>query len=191
MGLIKLVEDESFRDLDMGPRMAEKGTYERCTFFRCSLASFDIAHVKFYDCKFEECDLSMARTADSVFQDVQFIRCKLLGLRFDECSKTLLSFSFRDCQLDFSVFSRLKIKKTLFENCQLREVDFSGSDVSGAVFKGSDLARAVFDDTILENADLRNASNYSINLENNHARKAKFSIDGLPGLLQQYNLVIE
>jgi hypothetical protein len=43
---------------------------------------------------------------------------------------------------------------------------------------------------VLEKADLRTSFNYLIDPEVNKMRKAKFSIDGLPGLLGKYELEI-
>jgi hypothetical protein len=51
--------------------------------------------------------------------------------------------------------------------------------------------KAVFDNTILEDADLRTAENYSIDPENNYIRKAKVASEALPGLLEKYDLEIE
>jgi hypothetical protein len=43
----------------------------------------------------------------------------------------------------------------------------------------------------LEKADFRTAFNYSINPETNRIKKAKFSKEGLNGLLDKYDIEIE
>jgi hypothetical protein len=53
------------------------------------------------------------------------------------------------------------------------------------------LQGSTFDNTILEKADLRTAFNFSINPVNNRIRKAKFSIAGLAGLLDQFDIEID
>jgi uncharacterized protein YjbI with pentapeptide repeats len=83
------------------------------------------------------------------------------------------------------------MKKTQFQSCNLRECDFSECDLSLANFNDSDLLDATFDNTILEKTDFRNARYYQIDPESNHIRKAKFSTDGLSGLLLKYDLDIE
>jgi uncharacterized protein YjbI with pentapeptide repeats len=93
--------------------------------------------------------------------------------------------------LNLSSFYQLKLKAIRFVNCQLHEVDFAESDVSQAVFQNCDLAGAIFEFTNLEKADLSTASNYSIHPESNRIKKAKFSMQDLPGLLQQYDIVIK
>jgi uncharacterized protein YjbI with pentapeptide repeats len=50
---------------------------------------------------------------------------------------------------------------------------------------------AVFSDSNLEKVDFRKSNFYSIDLEQNRVKKAKFSLHGLPGLLGKYNIEIE
>jgi uncharacterized protein YjbI with pentapeptide repeats len=59
------------------------------------------------------------------------------------------------------------------------------------VFDNCNLTQAIFDHSILEKADFRTSYNYSINLEINRAKKAKFSILGVSGLLDKYDIEIE
>jgi len=70
-------------------------------------------------------------------------------------------------------------------------VDFTETDLSMAVFKNSDLLNTSFMRTNLEKADFRSAFNYSIDPELNKIKKAKFSAEGLSGLLTKYNIDIE
>jgi len=51
--------------------------------------------------------------------------------------------------------------------------------------------RATFDNSILAGTDFRSASNYSFDPEKNKIRKAKFSLAGLPGLLDKYDILSE
>ena len=115
----------------------------------------------------------------------------MLGLRFDTCNEFGLSFSFDQCQLNHSIFSETTIRRTVFKNSSLQEVDFSEADLTDVVFDHCDLTSAVFDRTTLEKADFRTSFNFSINPERNHLRKAKFSLMGLPGLLNQYGIEID
>jgi len=73
----------------------------------------------------------------------------------------------------------------------MQEVDLVDSDLSNASFFNCDLAGAVFENTILENADLRTAYNYNIDPNLNRIKKAKFSLAGIPGLLNKYDIDIE
>jgi uncharacterized protein YjbI with pentapeptide repeats len=124
-------------------------------------------------------------------QDISFKDCKLLGLRFDDCSDFLFAVQFNNCSLNLSSFYKRKLKNTKFRNSILREVDFAEADLSGALFDNCDLTGALFENTNLEKADLRTAYHYAIDPELNKMEKAKFSINGIAGLLAKYNIIIE
>jgi hypothetical protein len=49
----------------------------------------------------------------------------------------------------------------------------------------------MFEETNLEKTDLRTAYNYTIDPDKNKLKKAAFSLNGLPGLLSKYDIVIE
>ncbi len=115
----------------------------------------------------------------------------MLGLFFDRCNAFGLSFSFDRCILNHSTFYKTKIKKTTFNHTQLQETDFTECDLTESLFDQCDLLRARFDNTVIEKADFRTAYNYSIDPEINRIKKAKFSIHGISGLLEKYNIVID
>lgn len=73
----------------------------------------------------------------------------------------------------------------------MHEVDFTQSDLTEVVFDNCDLAGARFENTIIEKADLRTSFNYSIDPELNYIKKAKFSLTGLPGLLEKYGIEVD
>ncbi len=173
-------------DLD-GPLVQE---FVRCTFADCDLKQVDLAGKVFVECTFRSCDLSLAETTKTSWRGVRFEHCKLLGLRFDRCHTFLLELAFESSILDLASFHGLRLKNTVFSNCRLRETDLSGADLSGASFTGCDLGGAVFDSTGLEGADLRNAQHYSIDPAKNRIRKARFSKDGLEGLLHGSGIII-
>lgn len=74
---------------------------------------------------------------------------------------------------------------------RLFETDFVEADLTGADFQDSDLKGPIFENTVLEKADFRHAKNFIIDPENNRVKKTKFSMDGLPGLLQKYGIEVE
>ena len=88
--------------------------YDNCVFRGCDWQSAVLARSHFIDCRFEDCNLSLANLTDTVFRDVRFLRCKMLGLRFDTCSKFGLSFSVESCQLNHSHFLDVSVRDTLF-----------------------------------------------------------------------------
>lgn len=112
------------------------------------------------------------------------------GLHFEACNPFLLEYQFTQCVLNLSSFYQTKSKKTSFQNCTLHEVDFTEADFSEAKFDTCDLAGALFDRTVLEKADFRSAINYTISPALNRLKKAKFSQDGLAGLLSDIGIEI-
>ena len=70
-------------------------------------------------------------------------------------------------------------------------MDFTEANITGLTLENCDLSGAIFDHTTLEKADLRTAFNYSIDPENNRIKMAKFSLQGIAGLLHKYNIDIE
>jgi uncharacterized protein YjbI with pentapeptide repeats len=133
----------------------------------------------------------LAKINKTVFQDIKFKDCKLIGLHFENCNDFLLSFSFENCQLNYCSFFKTKIKKTIFNNSTLLQVDFSETDLTGAIFENCNMEQSVFNKTILVKADFRTAYNFSIDPENNRMKKARFSSIGIQGLLYKYDIEID
>lgn len=185
------ISDKHFIKLNAASNPLEIAEYENCIFKDCTFSQGDFGGILFSECSFLGCDLSMVNLANASFREVKFQDCKLLGLHFDQCNPFLFDVSFSHCNLNLASFYRLKMKKARFDSCNLRECDFSECDLSSAIFNESDLLDATFDNTILEKSDFRNARYYQIDPERNHIKKAKFSSDGLSGLLLKYDLEIE
>jgi uncharacterized protein YjbI with pentapeptide repeats len=184
------LSDQNYEGKDFSIAPLERGEYEVCHFSHCNFSGVDLSGYKFIDCSFEDCNLSMAKLNKTVLNGIKFIGCKMPGLHFDTCQAFGLSFSFDNCQLNYSNFFGTKIPKTVFKNTNLLEVDFTESQLNGSIFDHCDLVRAVFENTNLEKSDFRTAIHYVIHPEKNRIKKARFSTDGLPGLLQQYDIDI-
>lgn len=185
------IEDKTFESEDFTAEASLVREYENCTFINCDFSNADLARIIFSDCDFTACNLSMAKLGSTSFRDVRFRDSKLLGLRFDHCNDFLFAVNFANCMLNLASFYRMKIKGTNFKDCAMRETDFTGSDLTGAKFDNCDLLKAAFDGSILEKADLRTAYNYSFDPELNRIKKARFSREGLAGLLVKYDIEIE
>jgi fluoroquinolone resistance protein len=188
---LEFTKAATFDKMDYTATAFPKGEYDGCTFMNCDFSGADISGSVFSRCEFSGCNLSLAKTTKTAFQDVQFKNCKMLGLQLSGCNEFGLLFSFEGCILDHSSFYRLKIKKTAFRNCKLEEVDFTEADLSAAVMEHCDLTGATFDHTVLEKADLRTAYHYSIDPAINRIKKARFSLSGIAGLLDKYDIEIE
>jgi fluoroquinolone resistance protein len=151
----------------------------------------DLGNVKFIECQFINCNLSLAKLGNTVFREVKFKDCKMLGLHFEKCSQFGLAFTVDSGNLSHCSFYETNLKKIILKNALLHEADFTGCDLTSAVFDNCDLKDATFSNTIIEKADFRTAFNYSIDPTINKIKKAKFSLTGVPGLLDRYDLEIE
>ena len=185
------LENHPFNKIDFSTAPLEKGEYENCVFSNCNFAGSSLARSIFVDCVFDSCNLSLADLNQTTLRDVTFKNCKMVGLRFDTCDQLSLSVTFDNCNLGQASLCGVKLKKTLLKNCRLFETDFAGADLSESVFDTCDCDLAVFFNSNLEKADFRTSFNYALDPEKNRIKKAKFSLSGVPGLLQKYGIDIE
>lgn len=184
-------ENKTYDKADYKEMAFPKGDYENCRFNACDFSKATFAYTKFIDCTFVNCNLSLVKLNETIFRDTTFVGCKMLGLLFNDCNKAGLSFAFDTCTLDHSSFYQTKVKKTRFKNSQLREVDWTACDLSGSVFENCDLQGAKFEHTIIEKVDFRTSFNYIIDPEMNRIKKARFSVAGVTGLLNKYDIEID
>ena len=184
-------EGKTFNGVDFTAQALPIGNYEGCTFVNCNFSNTNLSDVYFIECKLEQCNVSVATIANTAFRDITFKNCKLLGLHFENANAILFEVQFEACQLNLSSFYQRSLKNTQFKNCSLQEVDFVEADLTNAVFHNCDLSYAIYENTILEKADFRTAYHYSINPELNRIKKAKFSMAGIIGLLDKYDIEVE
>jgi len=183
-------EDEYFLSVDFNKHPVANGEYDNCTFENCNFRDFNLSDFNFEECIFKNCELSNAKIANTAFKTVLFENCKLIGLQFNECNSFLLAFKFIDCQLNLSSFYRLKLENTIFKDCSLPEVDFSETDLSESTFSNCNFLGAMFGNTNLEKTDFSSSSDFLIDPENNRIKGAKFTLTGLPGLLNKYQIKV-
>lgn len=175
---------EKLTDLKMGD-------YENCLFRNAQFAEADFSQFRFIDCRFEDSDLSLSNFQGTLLQNCHFHHCKILGINFEQINPFGLGLKFEHCLLSHSSFFQLNLSKTEFLYCNLKEVDFTQAKLKGASFAYSNLENTRFENSDLENADFRYSTNLILNPEKNYLKKAKFTREILPGLLTNYNLIIE
>ncbi len=165
--------------------------FDDCEFVDCNFSGSNLSDTDFLECRFVNCNFVMAKTSNTGFKDAIFRGCKLMGLDFSVCSDFLFQVNFEQCQLDYALFGKKKMKKTRFVNCSVKEADFSETILSEANFEKSDLSGASFQYCNLEKTDFRSAINFTIDPEHNRMKGARFSAYSLAGLLGKYGLNIE
>ncbi len=182
--------DQEYSNMDFTSLKSMGKEFDNCTFSNCDFSGAHLSNFQFSECGFNQCNLSMSLTSNTSFQECTFDRCKLIGIAWESCNSFLLSFEFNYCQLNLGSFYQLNLKTSRFLECELHEVDFSESNLEGIQLENCDLKGAIFNESNLRKTNFETASNYSINLEANKVKGAKFSSDGLAGLLEQYQLDI-
>lgn len=118
-----------------------------------SLAGNRFASMVWKDVRLVRCDLANLETRYLTLNRVEFVDCRMTGLRAGEanCEDVLLSAGDqRYCQFRFSRF-----KSAEFDSCNFAEADFQGTDLSGAIFRKCRLENAEMSKVRLLNADLR------------------------------------
>jgi uncharacterized protein YjbI with pentapeptide repeats len=186
----ELIIDEIFENLDFTKKNLPGKDFDNCSFKNCNFSGGNLTGNNFIDCRFEQCNFSNTNLTGTALKDAVFTGCKLMGVDFSKCSDLLLSFEFVHCQLDFSFFTKRKIKKTNFRDCSIKEANFTEADLTGSVFQNCDLWRTLFDRSNLSQVDFRTAVNFTIDPENNKLKKARFGLEGIPGLLTKYDIDI-
>ena len=165
--------------------------FDGCVFKNCDFSNSDLNYNTFMDCEFIDCNLSMTQLVGTSLKTVTFKNCKLLGILFHVCDDFLFDVAFQECVLDYSSFANKKMPKTTFNSCSLKEVSFIGTNLSNSIFENCNLENAIFNDTQLSAVDFTSAYNYKIDPEFNPMKKAKFSSQGISGLLEKYDIKIE
>jgi fluoroquinolone resistance protein len=185
----KLKQDkELFSKINFAEVPDKQTEFEHCDFTSCVFP--DLSKLNFRDCLFRNCDLSNLKTAQSIFQNCEFKDCKLLGLNFSGAKDFAFEVHFEGCNMDYASFDKKKMNKSSFKKARLHHANFTQADLSKSVFADCDLYEATFAGTDLSGVDLSSCINFSIDPELNKIKKAKFSLQSLPGLLQRYDIIV-
>jgi uncharacterized protein YjbI with pentapeptide repeats len=158
-----------------------------CHFLRCDLGDSQFSGCRFAGCTFVDCDLSLIVVKGSVFSEVRFEGCKMVGVNWTQAdwekSKLGAPPEFERCAVSHSTFLGLSLPELLMRNCIAHEMDFREVDMTRADFTGTDLAKSIFLNTILTEADLSAARNYAIAPHQNILTGARFSMPEALSLL--------
>jgi uncharacterized protein YjbI with pentapeptide repeats len=187
----KLIENLTFENDDYTGKAISKNEFYRCNFYRCNFSDCNLLNNNFIDCSFADCNLSMVKLAGSALKNVTFKNSKLIGIDFSECNDFLFKVDFENCILDFSYYLKKKMTKTSFKGCSIKDANFSDTDLSQSLFSQCDLNGTVFERTNLSGVDFSSSFNFIIDPEMNRIKSARFSQQGLSGLLHKYNIIIE
>ena len=180
---------ESVRDVDFSFQKMNRTDFEECEFVNCVFT--DLSRLSFIDCHFKNCNLSNSKTVDTALKSCKFSGCKLLGMNFSASKDFIFEVHFEDCLMDYVSFDRKKLNKSSFTRCKLHGANFTEADLSKSTLVNCDLYDALFSGTNLSSVDLTSAINFIIDPELNNIKKAKFTLQGLPGLLQRHHILLD
>ena len=183
--------DEQFTDIIYAENDIKFKEYENCTFTKCNFTACSFTAVTFIDCNFFDCNFKNTKINHVSLRDVWFTNCDFTAVNFAMTDQILYEFHFKDSLLDYAQFYSLKLKKMQFINCSMIAADFMSSDLTEVLFDNCNLRRAVFIDTIANKADFSTSYDYAFDPEKNKIKKAIFSMEGLKGLLEKYDIVVK
>ncbi|HTM97238.1 MAG TPA: pentapeptide repeat-containing protein [Pedobacter sp.] len=183
-------QDKIFDRVSFPIKGTKETQFEDCSFKSCDFTDVNFTGCDFSNTTFENCNLSMVKLGYIGLDKVHFTDCKLVGSDFSNVKDFLFTVGFTNCILDYAAFMKKKNRKCKFSNCSLKGTDFSEADLSESVFDRCDLSGAVFMQTILNGSNFTTAYNFTIDPEKNLLRKAKFSSEGLAGLLTTYGIIV-
>ncbi len=183
--------DIEYNNLNYSENELNLKEFESCVFNSCDFSNCNFIGVTFIDCVFNTCNFNSSKINHVALRTVAFNRCKIKEVNFSMCDKLIFDISFYTCQLDFSKFYALKMKQTIFKNCSLIAVDFMGTDLTEVLFDRCDLYKSEFDKAIANKADFRTSFNFTIDPEKTKLQKAIFSLEGLKGLLNKHQIIVE
>lgn len=183
--------DQEFRNEIFNDNNTKYKDFENCTFYNCDFRNCTFKTITFIDCNFFDCNFQDTKINYVSLRGVFFNKCNFTNVNFAMTDQVIYEFHFTDCLLDYAKFYALKLKKMKFINCSMIAADFMSSDLTEVLFDNCNLRRAVFIDTIANKADFSTSYDYAFDPEKNKIKKAIFSMEGLKGLLEKYDIVVK
>ena len=107
---MELFDNIEFENKDFTNHGIPVGEYEDCSFVNCNFSQIDLSNFIFINCHFIGSNLSLVKLINTVFREVVFKECKMIGLFFDKVNSFGLALSFEQCNLSNSSFYQTKIK---------------------------------------------------------------------------------
>jgi fluoroquinolone resistance protein len=185
---------EQFKSIDCRSTEVRSVEFNECKFNRCIFREASLIGCKFHNCTFLDCDFSLTKLNNSLFTEVVFKNCQLIGINWMETSLAKKNFlktvDFLKCVLNYSTFTGLHLGKIQMTDCIAHSVDFTDADLSLADCSRTDFSESRFHNTNLSETNLTDATNYSISVIDNNVKKAIFSLPEAMSLLYSLDIVL-
>lgn len=187
-------DDKILSDVEFSSAEVHETEFNDCVFKGCDFHETEFMACRFNDCEFHDCNLNMVTIKDCSFREVSFKDSKMVGINWlaADWPKLLSSspINFQDCQLDYSTFIGLVLKKIKLKGCSLKDIEFSDANLLGADFRDSVLTASRFNNSDLSEARFEGATEYRIDITRNRVKKAKFSLPEAYSLLHSIEDII-
>ncbi|WP_445496806.1 pentapeptide repeat-containing protein [Photorhabdus sp. SF281] len=181
------IQAEIFNSLIQSEKKIENTKIYDCEFQNCNFSSSTLKNCKIIDCKFENCNLSLMDIDKTIFNNVEFYECKMIGINWTKANFPKFSFEsqlkFEKCKMNDSSFYGLILKKLNLIECSAQGVDFREGDFSSSNFIYSNFSRSLFNNTNLAKTNFSEAQNYFIDIYKNNITGATFTRFDALGLL--------
>ena len=169
-------QDATFSRLELeGDELTDK-EFTHCVFRGLRASGSTWKRVRLEDCVFEDCDLTRAQFPATRLDGVMFRRSKLMGVDWSSIGSNP-SLTFEECDLRYTSFVKLNLRKTGIRGCKALEAVFIACHLGEADFSDTDLAGANFDDCELAKANLATAQNAFVLPAKNRVKNARISVE--------------
>jgi uncharacterized protein YjbI with pentapeptide repeats len=149
------LEESLVRDVDLSGRKIPSLVVWNSVLDHVSLASSKIGKFRLRDVRLLKCDLSNSILQGFEATRVEFVDCRMTGLRAVECRWQ--DVLVENCDLRYAQLNGSQFRRSEFKSCNLAESDLRGTDLEGAVFTNAILHRADLSRAKLRGTDLRGA----------------------------------
>lgn len=167
--------DEIFENINISESNISSIEFDNCIFKSCSFHKATLEFCKFIECSFEDCDLSLMKIKGSVFNDIQILNSKAIGINWSVSGQPF-EISFNNSNISMSSFYNLDLRQVQIISCEAHEIDFAKTNLEKANFNNTDLLNSTFGDTNLKKANLSGARNYMIHPHMNNLKETKVSL---------------
>ncbi len=151
----ELIEEARAAGLDLSERELPGLSVKMSVLERVSFAGTEISAPFLQDVRLVRCDLSNATWRNFQATRVEFIECRLIGMKALECN--LQDVLLQDCDGRYLQLTDGRLRSCEFRGSNFTEADLRAIDLTSTVFGQMDLSRADLRQARLRNVDLRDS----------------------------------
>ncbi|PWC18943.1 pentapeptide repeat-containing protein [Brenneria corticis] len=186
--------DEFFKNITHINNEFDNIRFEGCIFQNCNFSETTFNQCNFYDCEFINSNISLIHIPQTIFRDVTFSDCKIVGVDWTKAHwpsiKIPGAFNFVRSILNDCIFFGIYLADSKMIECKIHSADFTEANCEELDFNLSDLSETVFHHTKLSGANFSQSINYSIHIFHNDIKNAKFSLPEAASLLNGLDIEI-